>query len=183
MGIAIGIGILQRNVDILLNATGGLVVTVIPAVLERDHRIPLDTRLSLWLTMAVFLHVVGAVGIPGVPGNFYSDIWWWDHLTHAASASLVAGIGYAVLRAIDEHSESVMLPKKLTFIFTLLFVLAFGVYWEIFEFAVGHIKISGESALTQYGVEDSLEDLAFDAIGGLIAATLGEIHLVGTDDA
>ncbi len=176
---AVALGAVERNVDILVNATGGLAVTFVPALFERNSSVPMDAGLSLWFTTAVFLHVVGAVGIPGAPGNLYSDVWWWDHVTHAASASLVAGIGYALLRAIDEHSDAVALPTQLTVVFTLLFVLAVGVYWEIFEFALGHVRIGGESALTQYGVADTLEDLAFDAAGGLIAAVLGEVYLIG----
>lgn len=177
---AVGVGLFQRNVDVLVNAFGGLAVTFVPALLERNVRVSMDARLSLWLTAAVFLHVVGAVGVPGVPGNLYSDVWWWDHLTHVATASLVAGMGYASLRAIDEHVDDVDLPRELTFAFTLLFVLAAGVYWEIFEFAVGHVRVSGESALTQYGVEDTLVDLAFDAVGGLVAASLAQAYRVGT---
>lgn len=179
--IAIGIGAVERNVDILVNATGGLAVTFVPAVLERKATVSMDAGLSVWLTAAVFLHVVGAVGIPGVPGNFYSEIWWWDHLTHVASASLVAGIGYTVLRGIDEHSNAVTLPRRLTIVFTALFVLAFGVYWEIFEFAVGQVRIGGESALTQYGVEDTLKDLAFDTVGGIVVGVLGQIYLIGSE--
>jgi len=180
---AVALGAVDQDVDIILNATGGLAVTFVPAFLERNPRVPMDAGLSLWLTTAVFLHVVGAVGLPGAPGNFYSDVWWWDHVTHAASASLVAGIGYALLRAIDEHGDAVALPTQLTFVFTLLLVLAVGVYWEIFEFALGHVRIGGDSALTQYGVADTLQDLAFDAAGGLIAAVLGEVYLISADTA
>jgi len=35
----------------------------------------------------------------------------------------------------------------------------------------------GETPLTQYGVEDTMKDLAFDAVGGVLAATFGAAHL------
>lgn len=134
------------------------------------------------MTVAVFLHVVGAVEVPGF-GTFYADLWWWDHLTHAASASLVAGLGYVVVRAVDEHTDALVVPGRYTVVVTLVIVLAVGVYWEVLEFAVGHVSVGGETALTQYGVGDTVEDLAFDALGGLVAAAVGFGHLaplVGT---
>lgn len=178
--LALGIGALEGNVSILVNAAGGLAVTFVPALLDRSPRVPMDSRLSLWLTSAVFLHVVGALGLPGIDGTLYSGVWWWDHVTHAASASLIAGIGYGTLRAVDDHSDAVDIPPKLMVVYTLLFVLAIGVYWELFEFAIGHLRVDGESALTQYGVEDTLGDLAFDAAGGLIVAVLGEFYALRT---
>ncbi|MFB6137344.1 MAG: hypothetical protein ABEJ42_03240 [Halobacteriaceae archaeon] len=179
MCLAIVVGAAERNVGVVVNALGGLAVTLLPGALERRLTLPLDAGLSLWVTGAVFLHVVGAVGLPGVPGNLYTGVWWWDHLTHAASAGLVAAMGYVTLRALDEHSDAVDLPAELTVALTLLLVLAFGVYWEGFEYALGHGQVGGESALTQYGVEDTLEDLAFDAAGGLVAGVLGEVYLLG----
>ncbi|MDY6765223.1 MAG: hypothetical protein SV377_06005 [Halobacteria archaeon] len=174
---AVVIGAVTRDTKVLMNATLGLGVTFVPSVLERDYKITMDPSLTLWITGAVFLHVIGAVGIPGTGINFYNSIWWWDHLTHAASASLIAGAGYSIVRAVDEHTDAIYLPYRFTSVFILLFVLAFGVYWEVFEFGVAHIELRGKSVLTQYGVEDTMKDLVFNTVGGLIAATWGTAHL------
>lgn len=173
--VAFAVGVLNNSVPVMLNAAGGLAMTFLPAILERDSRISMDAKLSVWLTLAVFLHVVGAVGLPGIDGTLYSSTWWWDHVTHATSASLVVGVGYSLLRSLDEHSDGVELPPEHTFTFTFLLVLAVGVYWEVLEFALGNIQISGERALTQYGVGDTLGDLAFDTAGGLVAAVLAQV--------
>lgn len=178
--LAMAIGALNGSTSVLVNAAGGLAVTFAPAALERDTRVSMDPRLSVWLTAAVFLHVIGALGLPLIEGTLYGSTWWWDHGTHAASASLIAGVGYSLLRSVDEHSEQVELPPGMTFVFTLLLVLAVGVYWEVLEYGIGHIQISGESPLTQYGIRDTLEDLAFDAAGGFIAAVLGQMWLLGS---
>jgi hypothetical protein len=169
------VGVYYRDASVIVNAGVALGVTFVPSALERDARVTMDSSLSLWITGAVFLHAVGALEVGGY--SFYGDLWWWDHLTHVATGSLVAGAGYSVVRAVDEHTDAIVLTPRFTFVFTVLFVLAFGVYWEVVEFALGQVTVGGESPLTQYGLEDTMKDLAFDAVGGVVAATFGAAHL------
>jgi hypothetical protein len=171
----VAVGAIDRDASVVMNAGAALGVTFVPSALERDAKIAMDPGLTLWITAAVFLHAIGALEVGGF--SFYSDVWWWDHLTHVASGSLVAGAGYSVVRAVDEHTDAIVLTPRFTFVFTLLFVLAFGVYWEVAEFALGQVTVGGETPLTQYGIEDTMKDLAFDAVGGVLAATLGAAHL------
>jgi hypothetical protein len=172
------IGLDRGSVGIVVNAAVALGVTYLPAILERDYNIPMDAGLTLWITLAVFLHALGTVGLPGGT-SFYRTIWWWDHLTHTLSSSVVAAAGYATVRAIDEHTESVYLPGRFVFVFILLFVMAFGVFWEVIEFALGGLGayLGGGSILTQYGLSDTMLDLLFDALGGLIVAVWGGAYL------
>jgi hypothetical protein len=173
------IGLDRRNLGIVVNAAIALGVTYLPAILERDYHIPMDAGLTLWITTAVFLHALGTVGIPGTSQSFYTSVPWWDHLTHTLSSSVVAAAGYATARAIEAHTDAVSLPPRFMFVFILLFVLAFGVFWEVLEFAVGEVAaLTGTgSVLTQYGLSDTMLDLLFDAIGGLIVAIWGTAHL------
>jgi hypothetical protein len=172
------IGFDRGSLGIVVNAAVALGVTYLPAVLERDHNIPMDPALTLWITLAVFLHALGTVGLPGGT-PFYRSIWWWDHLTHTLSSSVVAAAGYATVRAIEEHTESVYLPGRFIAVFILLFVVAFGVFWEVIEFALGGLGslLGGTSILTQYGLSDTMLDLLFDALGGLIVAIWGGAYL------
>ncbi|WP_192918584.1 hypothetical protein [Salinigranum salinum] len=173
------IGLDRGNVGIVVNGVIALVITYLPAVLERDYHIPMNAGLTLWLTSAVFLHALGTVGLPGSEFSFYQTVWWWDHLTHTLSSSVVAAAGYTTVRAIDEHSEEVYLPWQFTFVFVLLFVVALGVLWEVIEFAVGGVGalFGGGSILTQYGLEDTLLDLVFDIVGGVVVALWGTAYL------
>jgi hypothetical protein len=173
------IGLDRGNVGIVANSAIALGVTYLPATLERDYHIPMDAGLTLWITTAVFLHALGTVGLPGSQFSFYQTVWWWDHLTHALSASVVAAAGYATVRAIDLHTEQVYLPSQFTFVFILLFVVAFGVLWEVLEFAVGGLAavFGGDAVLTQYGLEDTLLDLVVDIVGGVLVAIWGTAYL------
>ncbi|WP_435068306.1 hypothetical protein [Haloplanus sp. C73] len=175
----VGLGLERGNPGIVVNASIGLAVTQLPAILERDYHIPMDPALTLWITVAVFFHALGTAGLPGSTTNFYRSIWWWDHMTHTLSSSIVAAVGYATARAVELHSDSVSLPGRFMFVFILLFVLAFGVFWEVIEFAVaGVASFSGtQSVLTQYGLGDTMLDLLFDTLGGVVVAVWGTAHL------
>jgi hypothetical protein len=177
------VGLARGSTGILVNTGIALGVTRLPAVLERDYGVSMDSGLVLWITAAVFLHAFGVVGLPGSAATPYQSLWWYDHLTHALSASIVAAAGYASARAVDVHREDVYLPPEFTFAFILLFVLAFGVFWEVIEFAVGGFgTLLGGRVLTQYGLEDTMLDLVFDLAGAVIVATWGTARLSGVVD-
>lgn len=172
------VGVYEGSVGVAINAGVALLVAQLPAVLERNYDITMDPRLVLWLTAAVFLHALGTLGLPGT-GNLYQSIGWWDHLTHVLSSSVVAGAGYASVRALDEHVPELHLPPSFTFAAILITVVAFGVVWEVLEFAIGLVADAAgtEGILTQYGLEDTMMDLIFDICGGLLVAVWGTAYL------
>ncbi|WP_324662315.1 hypothetical protein [Haloarcula sediminis] len=175
----LAVGIVTGSTGVIVNTGVGLVVTQLPALFERDYGIALDPALTLWITTAVFLHAVGVIGLPWADANFYKSIWWWDHLTHALSSSIVAAIGYTTVRALDRHSEEIYVPPRFMFVFILLFVLAFGVAWEVLEFTITlAAEATGNATiLTQFGLGDTMLDLVFDTIGAIVVATWGTAHL------
>ncbi len=179
------VGIDRGNGGIVINTGVALLVTQLPPVLERDYEIPMDPRLTLWITTAVFLHAFGTVGLPGATATLYSQVWWWDHMTHALSASLVAAAGYSTVRAFDEHAEGVHLPQRFIAVFILLFVLAFGVLWEILEFviALAADAMGTRAVLTQYGLEDTMLDFVFNSVGAIIVALWGGAYLANVTGA
>jgi hypothetical protein len=173
------LGVWTGNTTIFVNALVGVVATQIPPVLERDYDIPMDPALTLWITGAVFLHAFGVLGLPGSEQNLYGQLWWFDHVTHALSSSVVAAVGYATARALDRHSPNIHFPRQFMFVYILLFVLAFGVFWEVIEFGLGELaRWQGNTALlTQHGLDDSMLDLVFDTIGAIVVAIWGTVHL------
>jgi len=184
------VGVERESYGIIVNAGMCLAVAQLPPILERDYDLPMDPRLTLWITSAAFLHAVGVVGIPGVTdGNFYSGVpvisEYWDHVTHALSSSVVAAAGYATVRAVDEHSDQVYLPPKFMGVIILLFVLAFAVLWELLEFGIGvaATEFGTASVLTQYGVYDTLKDVLYNSVGAVIVAVWGGVYLTDISDA
>lgn len=151
-----------------------LIITFLPAIFSRNYNVPLDPWLGLWVTVAVFLHTLGSAGM-------YGYIPWWDNLTHAMSATVVAGVGYTAARAVDLYSDAIYVPQRFFFVYTFVVVLAFGVLWELFEFGLDLIALStGVSMpLAQHGLDDTVLDLMFNSVGALIVAVFGQAHLTG----
>lgn len=181
----LGIGLYTGNAGIAVNAAVGLLVTQLPALLERRFRITMSVGLVLWITLAMFLHALGTVPLLGPDfESLYGATWWWDHMTHALSSSLVVGSAYAVTRAFQEHTEYIRIGPKFTFAYLLVFVMAFGVFWELIEFyiAVGAALLGVPQVLTQYGLDDTVLDLVYNTIGGLLVAIFGTTYLTGISD-
>ncbi|CCQ36403.1 uncharacterized protein Nmlp_2231 [Natronomonas moolapensis 8.8.11] len=173
----VGYGVVAGEPKAITNGTISLLITSVPALLERNYRIPIDPWLGLWITLAVFLHTAGSAGL-------YAVVGWWDHLTHAMSASLVAGVGYTFARAVDIHSDRIYLPRQFFFIYTLVVVLAFAVVWELFEFG---LDVAADATgvpmpLAQHGLDDTVLDLVFNFVGALAVAAFGQAHLMGATE-
>lgn len=165
-------GFVARQPKSIVNAGIALLITLLPALLERNYKIPLDPWLGLWITTAVFLHTLGSAGL-------YGQIEWWDHVTHTMSASLVAGIGYTAARAVDIHADEVHIPHRFAFVYIFVIVLAFGVIWELFEFGLDILAIMTglTMPLAQHGLNDTVKDLMFNALGALVVAIFGQVYL------
>jgi asparagine N-glycosylation enzyme membrane subunit Stt3 len=162
----------QKDLSASLNAIAGLTITFIPYFITRKLDIPHYTGLTLWITLAIFLHSIGNFAL-------YDNIAGWDNVTHALSASVVAAAGYTIIRAIDIYIDEIYIPPKVLFIFILLFVLASGVLWEIFEFLIDELTtmFGYEASMTQYGINDTMTDLLFDLLGAVLAATWATAYL------
>jgi hypothetical protein len=134
----------------------------------------MDVRLVLWITVAIVLHVIGSLG-------FYSQFSWYDEITHTVSATVVAGLGYAGFRAFEMHSPELDVPSTFRSVFIVVFVLAFGVGWEVFEFgAVEVARVMGfDSPVTVYGIDDIVTDFVFNTVGAVLVALWGTEYTSG----
>jgi len=144
-------GVVAGEPKAIINGCVTLLITFVPAVLERNYDLPLDPWLALWITAAAFLHTLGSAGL-------YGHIFFWDNITHAMSASLVAAAGYTVARAVDIHSDDIHVPRRVAFVYIFVIVLSFGVVWELFEFGldIAADATGLEMPLAQHGLDDTV---------------------------
>jgi hypothetical protein len=170
LGIA-GVALVRGNATLAVNSLGPLAITLLPALFRREYDYTMDTGLVLWITLAATLHAIGALGL-------YESLGWYDSLTHTFSASIVAGVGYAVARSVEQHTTAVTFTRGFRATFVVLFVLAVGVAWEILEFASGGVAtlIGGEAVLAQYGTTDIVNDLVFNTVGAVLVAGVASAH-------
>ncbi|GGJ03662.1 hypothetical protein GCM10008995_11820 [Halobellus salinus] len=167
-------GVVAGQPKAIINGSVTLAITVVPAVLERNYDLPLDPWLGLWITTAAFLHTLGSAGL-------YSRIFFWDNITHAVSASLIAAAGYTTARAVDLHSDQIHIPQRFVFVYIFVIVLSFGVVWELFEFGLDVVAEATGVAmpLAQHGLDDTVRDTMFNSVGALLVAVFGQAHLTG----
>lgn len=165
-------GVLTWNPTVIVNALLGLGVAYLPAVLASDYDLRLSPGLIFLVALVIFLHTVGMVGL-------YQDTGWWDHMTHALSAAVVASISYATVVALDIHREDLHFPPKFLAVFLLATTLGFGVLWEALEFAARYLGelVGADPVLVVYGVSDVTLDLIYNAVGGIVVATVGTYRL------
>ena len=171
VGIVI-LGLYRRNIGLVVNGGVAIAITFVPALLRREYDLPMDGGLVLWLTVAVFLHALGVLWLYGVIG-------WYDQLAHALSGSVVAAVGYTSARAIDRHSDEIEIPPEYMVVFVFVFILAFGILWEILEFASGLVAqlLNANAILAQHGIDDTALDLLADTAGAVIVAALNTPQL------
>lgn len=170
-------GLLAGQPKAITNGLLSLSVTAFPAALRRRYEVPIDPWLGVWITAAVCLHSLGSAGL-------YGSVGWWDNLTHALSATLVAAVGYTAARALDLHDDRLHVPPRFYFVYVLVMVLSFGVLWELFEFG---LDVAAESTgvtmpLAQEGLSDTMRDLMFNTVGAVLVAAFGQAHLTGVAD-
>ncbi|CAM2896281.1 hypothetical protein HASA104033_07205 [Halobacterium salinarum] len=172
--VMVAFGFLDGNSKAVVNGTVTLLITLVPGALERNYGLPMDPWLVLWITAAAFLHSLGSSGL-------YVSIPWWDHVTHALSASLVAGAGYTVARAVDCHHDDITVPREIAFVYIFVVVLAFGVVWELLEFGLDELATATGLAmpLAQHGLADTMHDFMYNSLGALVVAVFGQAHLTG----
>ncbi|TFG67167.1 MAG: hypothetical protein E4H25_07830 [Methanomassiliicoccus sp.] len=164
------VGIITANYTWVPAALISLAISTIPAILRKDLRLVLPLELNFWIVIALFLHVAG--GFSG----FYDSVPGWDHLTHAMSSSLIAALAFVVVVALDKYSDRIFLPRPFLAMFISMFTMAIGVVWELMEYA--NDKLSGSHL--QYSLSDTMVDLFFDALAGLIVAIVGAYYLTYT---
>jgi hypothetical protein len=142
-----------------VNALVTFTATYLPGVVEWRYGVSFRPWQRLYLNVGMLAHAVGMLGP-------YDDTWWWDHVTHTCSSTLLGGLIHA--RARQEGRDPS--PR------VLAGVLCGGVLWELVEYAIHGVsrRVGLEPLLIQYGREDTLLDLAFDLLGALLVLAFGD---------
>ncbi|KAB1191279.1 MULTISPECIES: hypothetical protein [Haloferax] len=153
------VGIRRRNPGAVVNAIFSLAGTYIPATLERVLGVEFHPWQRVYIETAMLTHSVGMLGP-------YDDVWWWDHVTHTHSASVLGGIVHVVSHRRGHNPRSRVLG----------IVVCFGILWELIEYGIHFAakRLGIEPILVQYGREDTVFDLLFNLVGALLVVVFGD---------
>lgn len=155
-------GVRSRNPGAAVNAVLTLVGSYLPGVVERSYGVEFQPWQRVYAAVAMLAHAVGMLGP-------YDDTWWWDHLTHTLSATLLGGVAHVTAR----RRGSDPLPHVLTATASL------GALWELLEYAIhaSSRRLGVEPILVHYSRRDSTLDLVFDFVGAIVVYVFGDRFL------
>ncbi len=163
----VGISISLGNLFLTLSSLGAFSLTLIPYVLTRNLNLRLPWALNLLIALSVYLHVAGHVG------EYYLLFApYYDKLAHLVSSVTIAAIGFVGIILAD-HLCRMRLPRVAIGVFVVLFTMAMGTAWEMYEFFFDQIF----GMTLQHGNYDTMSDLFVDVIGALSVAALGDAYL------
>ena len=147
-----------------------LLVSLIPAIVNRSYDVNLPWSLDFFLTLWIALSVLGEI-------RFYEKIWWWDDFLHFGGTAVLVYLAFVLVYALNFIGK-IRLSIPLIGFFTFLVGVAFGAIWEVAEFWVW--RITGSDALAmgtppdfEAGLRDTFIDLQFDMVSSAIIALAG----------
>lgn len=167
----------------LLQCLLGLVVMMIPSIIERRWLIDIPNNMQIlyfvFLYCAIYL---------GEVRNFYYLIPFWDTILHAFSGAMLGALGFSLVSFLN-NSELVDIKLSPFFValFAFCFALAAGAVWEIYEytfdglFSLNMQKFALENGTLLVGREalaDTMEDIIVDAVSALFISVTGFFSII-----
>lgn len=144
-----------------------LFLTIVPSILAKDFYVKLPIIFDAAITISIFFHVVGGYV------DFYEIIPYYDHFTHFLTSATISLIGVTLLYIIVYCLKVTQLPPHFFGFFTVLFTISMGVIWEFMEW--GSDLAFGTQL--QRGLNDTMLDLSFDTMAGVIVGIIATIRL------
>ena len=149
-------------------ATGiAIILSLLPSIVEKSYRVTLPFELDLLITMMIFLHTFLGEWL-----KFYDRIWLWDKILHIYGTGVIAMLAFMIVYTLH-YTKKIRLTLPLVGLFTIIFAMAVGGFWEIGEFALDKLF----SIDTQNGLDNTMWDLVNDLIGGTFIAAMGIVYI------
>jgi len=142
-------------------------VSMLPAILSLSLRINLPWEIDLLVTVVIFAH-----SFLGYSLGLYQRVPHFDKLLHFGSTVIISILSFMIYYSFYIIGR-IRVGYGALFFFIVLTALGLGAFWEILEFAVDRVF----DLAMQDGLEDTMFDLIFDCLGGMVAAVLGYVYI------
>lgn len=138
-----------------------MLLILVPLLAERKFAISLPAGTKALIAFALFLHVAG-----GINRWYWKFMPYYDKFAHIVSAFALGLVIFSFFLLLD-YWEIRMQPSRI-YAGIFIFVLIFGVSWEIGEY---YIDVLVKSSYNN-GITDSILDVISNIIGSLLAIAL-----------
>lgn len=170
IAVAIMSAVFTRNWTILFLGSIALILTFLPAIIEKNYKIDLPTELEVVTVLFIFTSI-----FMGEMHGYYTKYWWWDVVLHTSAGIVLGFIGFLIMFVLYDQGKIKARPITIA-IFSFCFALAIGALWEIFEFSMD--SFFGWN-MQSTGLVDTMWDLIVDTGGALLTSALGYLYLRG----
>lgn len=165
------------NFFVSISGTIVLFVSFIPYYFERKTHIIIPWWVTFFIALSLYLHIAGYS-----MGWYESGYPYYDKFAHLISSMTVAMLVFLLVLILNRY-ENIRFSRVMIFFSVFLFTLALGSIWEILEFSID--QVFGNrlhfNTMLQHGLDDTMSDLIFNLIGGLIVASVGTWYLKRVD--
>jgi hypothetical protein len=142
-------------------------LTVIPYLVAERMDIHLPWFVFVLVALSLWFHTAGY--IQGYYTTFYP---YYDKVAHIVTGTTVALLGFLGVIFLDKYTKMNLTPVFIIF-FTIIFGVALGAFWEMYEFLID-IAFGGNLAgPMQISLEDTMLDMIFTFGGSIIVAIMG----------
>lgn len=164
-------GLFIRDPSIIVTAFIGLFLTCIPYLIGRRIQVTLPWEVNLLIAFAVFLHVAG------YSQQLYIILYpYYDKFTHFVSSITVAVLAFVSILLINRFSCT-KLARWQIFFYIVIFTMAIGAFWEIYEYLMDTFLGSYLTKHLQHGLDDTMIDLIIDLLGGIVIGLFGAWYI------
>jgi hypothetical protein len=173
------LSLVTGNFFVSISGTIVLFVSFIPYYFERKTHIIIPWWVTFFITLSLYLHIAGySLGL------YESAYPYYDKFAHLVSSTTIAMLMFLLVLILNRYGN-IRFSRIMIFFTVFLFTLALGSIWEILEFSID--QVFGNrlhfNTMLQHGLDDTMSDLIFNLIGGLIVASIGTWYLKRVDEA
>ena len=164
-------GLFIRDPSIIVTAFIGLFLTCIPYLIGRRIQVTLPWEVNFLIAFAVFLHVAG------YSQQLYIFLYpYYDKFAHFVSSITVAVLAFVSILLINRFSCT-KLARWQIFFYIVIFTMAIGAFWEIYEYLMDTFLGSYLTKHLQHGLDDTMIDLIIDLLGGIVVGFFGTRYI------
>lgn len=158
----------NRQYFVFFISTLALLLTFLPAVIQRHYRVHLTIELEL-----VALIFIYASLFLGEVHKYYTRFWWWDVFLHGMASLTLGIVGFLIIYVLYRERR-IAASAFLIAVFSFSFAMAAGAVWEIIEFSIDSTLLTN---MQKSGLVDTMTDLIVDAAGALAASIAGFFYV------
>jgi len=155
---------------VALGAFVATIISFIPSIIKRNYKVAIPWIFEFFIVLFLLLHVIST------EFGLY-DIYFWSWAAHFTVTVFIAILAFTIVYTLD-FTKKIKLSIGMIGFFTIILAIAVGATWEIGEFFSDNLLgTTAQSDAFQPPLIDTMWDLVFDTIAGIVAAILGMIYV------